>query len=240
MQDILKVRVPKSVVSEMPNNLSFDEKLYKIVGDMDGLDAYEKWDIHDIKEEAEYFLVLLKLELDVPKAEEIIIDDKECCSDCSDCAECQEHKQEDSDPEMPLVYDKSVAYDGPWADKKFELDIAQAAAMFEVVQFCDYMIKISQMITPVAARSLQECQKYVLENFTDFDTEQMKDHQANPGKPLEIKINDDFAHHLKKWQEESVEIFEKIVKEAEKKPQIVTANMVPQAGFDPKGPTVQK
>ena len=96
------------------------------------------------------------------------------------------------------------------------------------------------MITPVAARSLQECQKFILDNLTEFSIEQAQNHQDNPDKPLEIKINDEFAEHLKKWQEESVQIFEKMVAEMQKKPQIVAATMMPKDGFDPKGPAKLK
>lgn len=241
---LINFDVLKKDVQDMPEK-SLDENIYQIVDSSfnkinDG--TYEKWDIHDIKEEEDKYVVVLKVttkEESVEVAQEPV-EDHTCCSDCVECNKTVEEygsfPEEPISAENPLTIEKSNAYEGPWSDKIFELDIAQASALFEVVQFCDYMVKVTQMITPVAARSLQECQKFILENFTEFNADDIKAHHASPEKPLEIKINDDFAAHLKKWQEESVEIFEKLVQEVEKKPKIVTANMVPQAGFDPRGP----
>lgn len=223
-------------------NDNLDEKIYEVVSSSfdkinDG--TYAKWDIYDIKEDDENYIAVLKVvtqdEL-TATVETVSLEDNvehacgACCGDCVSEAECAVEEPE---------FGRSVAYEGPWADKKFELDIAQISAFFEAVQFCDYMIKRTQMVTPVAARSLQECQKFVLENLTDFNPEQMAAYQENPREqtePLEIKIKDEFAEHLKKWQEESVEIFQKLVAEAEKKPQVVAATMMPKDGFDPRGP----
>jgi len=237
----LDFEIPKNEVDAM-GEMPLDEKIYQIVNQSfdkvnDG--TYSKWDIHDIKEVEGKYIAVLNVETTTEQV---------ACQDCQDVAtsECQKEEcceecgcpNEDSVIELATAEStKSVSYEGPWENKKFELDVAQMAAIFEVIQFCDYMVKRTQMVTPVAARSLQECQKIILENLTDFDVEKFSEQQIDPNKEaIEIKIKDEFAVHLKKYQEESVKIFEELVSEMEKKPQIVTANMIPQQGFDPKGP----
>lgn len=228
---LINFNVSKERLEEIPNNLSFDEKIYKIVSESfdkinDG--TYDKWDIHDIQEVDDGYTVILK------------VSNKDKNSECCECCEDNHDNNSSYDvdenipEEQPM--EKSVAYNGPWSDKKFELDIAQAVAFFESIQFCDYLIKLTQAVTPVAARSVQECQRYILENFTKFNIEDFKTKEIDPNEPLKIELTDEFEAHVKQWQEESMKIFEKLVAESKKKPQIVSATMMPKDGFDPKGP----
>lgn len=223
---LIDFRIPKNEIDS--NAGDFDEKIYNAVQKLfdktnDG--TYLEWDIHDVTEEPEEYIVSIKAltESDIVKKEPV-----------NNNVETTEIKE---DILESLENGKSIAYNGPWQEKVFEMDIAQVAAFFEVVQFCDYMVKKTQMITPVAARSLQECQKYILDNLTQFDASVYeKPTTGSPDQPIEIKIKDEFAEHLKKWQEESVAFFEKLVADLEKKPQIVQATMLPKEGFDPRGP----
>ena len=237
---LMNFDVLKQDVEAMSSSLSFDEKIYNVVQaafDKINDGTYNKWDIHDIKEEDDKYVVVLKVvTADELKAEvETTSEPQNECSCCQHIEECpQEICEQDMDEP---VYERSIAYAGPWEDKKFEMDIAQVSAFFEVVQFCDYMVKRTQMVTPVGARSLQECQRFILEHLTEFNVDEVQEKEADPQKPLEVKIKDEFAEHLKKWQEESVQIFEKLISEMQKKPQIVAATMMPKDGFDPKGPS---
>ena len=227
--------IPKSEIEKMSGDL--EEKICNIIESSFSKtddNTYKTWGLHDIKEEEDKYIAVLNV-VTKEELQDALDSNSDGCSCCSDCSEetCENIEQNNESP----LFGKSAAYEGPWSDKKFELDIAQALAFFETVQFCDYLIKLTKAITPVAARSVQECQRFILENFTEFNVTQLDGKTPeNANKPLEIKIKDEFADHLKVWQAESLEIFEKIIKEEKKKPQIVQATMMPQSGFDPKGP----
>jgi hypothetical protein len=236
---IYELKIAKCDIAKMKGDIKIDEKIEssaeKAFGELNSEGGFSGWTLKDIKEDdTEYIAVMDITEKVAPP---------ECESSCEDCCEaevecdksCDEVEASELTEEAQLK--PSTSYEGPWHDQTLVLDIAQMAAFFEVVQFMDYMVKRTQMITPVAARSLQECQRIVLNHFTNFDPSQLID--ATPEKPAEIKIKDEFAIHLKNWQEESVQIYEKLMAEQAKKPQIVTATMTPKDGFDPKGPIIQ-
>ena len=236
---IYELKIAKCDIAKMKGDIKIDEKIEssaeKAFGELNSEGGFSGWTLKDIKEDdTEYIAVMDITEKVAPS---------ECESSCEDCCEaevecdksCDEVEASELTEEAQLK--PSTSYEGPWHDQTLVLDIAQMAAFFEVVQFMDYMVKRTQMITPVAARSLQECQRIVLTNFTNFDPVQLID--ATPEKPAEIKIKDEFAIHLKNWQEESVKLYEDLMAEQKRKPQIVTATMNPKDGFDPKGPIIQ-
>ena len=138
-------KIPKNSI-EVNDNL--DEQVYKIVNDsFDKVNdwTYVKWDIHDIKEDEENYIAVLKVftqdELGAT-VEAVQSEDNsehtcgDCCGSCASESECAVDEPE---------FGRSIAYEGPWANKEFVLDIAQISAFFEAVQFCDYMIKRTQI-----------------------------------------------------------------------------------------------
>lgn len=243
---------------------SIEEKIYNyfIEGAYDHLRDRE-WDFHDIKETSDKkdYCVVLRIKEDGDIQHTIAEDEngnvlesvsqevkfskhgEDCCESCCGCGEKEiscsgcENELEDvsQDIELEQNFSKSIAYNGPWADKEFKMDIAQAAAFFEVVQFMEYLVRKTEMATPIAMRSAQECQRFIVENLCDFDQETILQ-QENKDEPIKIKLKDEFAEHLKNWQEESIKLFEERVAQTKKKPEIVKATMMPKDGFDLKGP----
>jgi len=241
---IYELKIDKNEIVKMKDITKLDEKIESLAEkafvELNQEGTYSGWTLKDIKEEDTDYVAVMNLteKVDAP-AEECA----EACADecpgehvCDEVCACGDVEASELTEEAGKMK-PSTSYEGPWHDQTLVLDIAQMAAFFEVVQFMDYMVKRTQMITPVAARSLQECQRIVLTNFTNFDPAQLID--ATPEKPAEIKIKDEFAIHLKNWQEESVKLYEDIMAEQKRKPQIVTATMNPKDGFDPKGPIIQ-
>lgn len=239
---VINFNIPSKELKEMSSTLSFEEKVYNIVEksfekiNQDGV--YEKWDLDDIKEDGDNYVAVLKLFTKEDCKPKLCEEECDCDGDCQceDNCYCEEDCSCDNQEELSFgqkEFDKSSIYPGPWENKTIELDVTQISALFELVQFCDYMIQRSRMITPSAVISMQELQKVILENLTESTLEQVKNAKATKDNtPLQIKLKDDFAFHLKKWQEESAKYFDEI----NKKPKIVTATMMPEQGFDPRGP----
>ncbi len=257
---LLEAYIKKSDLEEINGDFSIDEKIYNFIqsGRCEELNFdSEEWDIADIKELEDSYFVLVKVKEDNDIQHTITTDEngdtietasQECkfskCEDVSEqCESCSprcgcDQKVEDVSQDMSFEqeFSKSIAYDGPWSEKTFKMDIAQVSAFFEVVQFMEYLVKKTEMATPVSMRSAQECQRFILENLCDFDQEKIMQEQGNSNEPIKIKLKDEFAEHLKKWQEESIKLFEERVSQMKKKPEIVKATMMPKEGFNPKGP----
>lgn len=256
---LIEVNIKKNDLKEIKDDASIDEKIYNFIqsGNCKNVDASsQEWDIADIKELEDSYFVLVKVKEDNDIQHTIIEDEngdtvetvsQECkCSiredipeksDCLSCCGCgQESENVSKDVVLDQTVDKSIAYDGPWKEKTFKMDIAQVSAFFEVVQFLEHLVQKTEMATPVSMRSAQECQRFILENLCDFDQEKIMQEQANSKEPIKIKLKDEFAEHLKKWQEECIKLFEERVSQMKKKPEIVKATMIPKDGFNPKGP----
>jgi len=130
----------------------------------------------------------------------------------------------------------SAAYEGPWEERKFEMDIVQLCALMDMVNFCMTMAKPPPegpgMITETLPRSLSVMNSFCIRNACVIDEEKVRE-AVERGKQLVISPDPDFDQHFQNWMRESVELFEKQYGAARKK--VVQARMMPGAGFDPKG-----
>jgi hypothetical protein len=130
----------------------------------------------------------------------------------------------------------SAAYDGPWEERKFEMDIVQICALMDIVNFCMSMAKPPPegpgMITETLPRSLSVMNNFCIRNACVIDEEKVME-AVRQGKQLAISPDPDFDHHFQNWMKESIDLFEERHGAARKK--VVQARMMPGAGFDPRG-----
>ena len=234
---MLRFEVARQDVENISENISVDEKIYQITSQL--MEGKENWDIHDIQEQDDKYVITVKET--VKQIEEIVVEQQEDNSDNV------------LGPDIFLP-EKSIAYEGPWEDERFELDITQAVALFETVQCCEYAMQAAQIIqnsqnldecknlsariiNAVALRSLQECKRFILENLTEYEPSDYENITSeDPNKPMEVKIKEEFLNHLQKWEEESIDIYQKMAQQIQQKSKIVTATMIPKDGFNPQGP----
>jgi len=129
----------------------------------------------------------------------------------------------------------SNVFNGPLKDVNFNMDVGHMVAFFELVQFTQFLVANTGMISPSASRALVICQKFLVDKFTDYK-EAVKEHgkeNISEKNPLNVKLNDDFAKHVSEWQTETAELYKKMTTG---KPQVVQATMLPDKNFDPRGP----
>lgn len=127
--------------------------------------------------------------------------------------------------------DSSVAYSGPWADKKFELDVVEMSALFDLVQFA-VMVMTPQnqgglgFITETSLRSASVVNSFCIENVSG---EVSTDERGNPV----FNMAPEFQEHYSAWVNESYSLF--MAEKEKRQSRIVKGGMMPGANFNPKG-----
>ena len=131
----------------------------------------------------------------------------------------------------------SAAYEGPWADRKFEIDVVQMCAILDLVNYAMMISRPTDQggmgaITETLPRSLGVVNNLCIRNTCVIDQDEIRE-AVESGRRVEIGLDDDFKQHFDSWMTESLALFEKQFGSARKK--VVQAKMMPGPGFDPRG-----
>lgn len=228
--DILKNQIAENVdVEELASKIA-EEKYNKEWKSED----IGGWQIKDIVENDDKFIIEILLSSKAKQIENVF-------EETNDNNVLEEKSQDEILQELKEQHDNiitSIVNEGPLSEKTYEVGIAHMVAFFELTQFTQFLITQTQIVSPSAARSLAVCQKFLVDLFTNYQEEAKKHGIKNitPDTPLKIQVNEDFAKHLLKWQEESIKLYEKIMKASPPKPKVQQVTMMPSNDFDPKGP----
>ena len=229
------VEIPKSSTNVTETSPKFESTLLTMANQIledEGIDpsSYRLADI-DIDEDS----YIVRMAASVVSEETL---DGSChCENHDDRVE--DHRYESSNEDLSSIEDPSqvkpsAAYDGPWEEKKFEMDIVQLCALMDIINFTMVVAKPPPegpgMITETLPRSLAVLNNFCIKNVCIVDEDEIRK-AVESGKQIQISPDPSFDDHFTKWMKESTDLFEK--QRVSKK--IVQAKMMPGAGFDPKG-----
>ncbi len=244
MSEIIPVRIPKSDVKVAESDSSFESRVVALALEKmkaDDIENAEAYHLADIEVEGDDYVALMRYhsrKTEDRQADRETIEatmaqmqtDDEFVPEFSVDQEQIDQEQQEFEQE---AVKPSSAYSGPWETAQLTLDVVQACALMDVVNFTMNLVQQTGLMSETIARSLGVLNNYCVKNLCALDEDAIKEAVA-AGKPVQVDLKPEFKAHFEQWIKESTELYMKQRELMRKR--IVAAKTMPQGGFGPSAP----